>query len=83
MGIALAEARRMGLALPGLALAHQLYVAVKAQGLRSQRDSRAGAGVGGTFGHQLERAASCLNERGLNEKGAEKRGRKGRSASRG
>ncbi len=32
MGIALAEARRMGLALPGLGLAYQLYVAVKAQG---------------------------------------------------
>jgi 3-hydroxyisobutyrate dehydrogenase len=32
MGIALAEARRMSLSLPGLALAHQLYVAVKAQG---------------------------------------------------
>jgi 3-hydroxyisobutyrate dehydrogenase len=32
MGIALAEARQMGLSLPGLALAHQLYVAVKAQG---------------------------------------------------
>jgi 3-hydroxyisobutyrate dehydrogenase len=32
MGIALAEARLMGLSLPGLALAHQLYVAVKAQG---------------------------------------------------
>jgi 3-hydroxyisobutyrate dehydrogenase len=32
MGIALAESRQMGLALPGLALAHQLYVAVKAQG---------------------------------------------------
>jgi 3-hydroxyisobutyrate dehydrogenase len=32
MGIALAEAKRMGLALPGLALAHQLYLAVKAQG---------------------------------------------------
>ena len=32
MGIALDEARRMGLALPGLALAHQLYVAVQAQG---------------------------------------------------
>ncbi len=32
MGIALAESRRMGLALPGLALAYQLYVAVKAQG---------------------------------------------------
>ena len=32
MGIALAEARRMNLALPGLALAHQLYTAVTAQG---------------------------------------------------
>jgi 3-hydroxyisobutyrate dehydrogenase len=32
MGIALAEAKRMGLALPGLALAHQLYIALQAQG---------------------------------------------------
>jgi 3-hydroxyisobutyrate dehydrogenase len=32
MGIALAEARRMNLALPGLALAEQLYWAVEAQG---------------------------------------------------
>ncbi len=32
MGIALDEARRMQLALPGLALVHQLYVAVQAQG---------------------------------------------------
>jgi 3-hydroxyisobutyrate dehydrogenase len=32
MGIALEEAAAMGLALPGLALVHQLYVAVKAQG---------------------------------------------------
>ena len=32
MGIALEEARRMHLALPGLALVHQLYVAVQAQG---------------------------------------------------
>lgn len=32
MGIALAEADRMGLALPGLALARQLYVALKSQG---------------------------------------------------
>lgn len=32
MGIALAEAGRMKLALPGLALAHQLYVALQAQG---------------------------------------------------
>jgi 3-hydroxyisobutyrate dehydrogenase len=32
LGIALAEARRMGLALPGTALAQQLYVALSAQG---------------------------------------------------
>ncbi|MEX0725725.1 MAG: NAD(P)-dependent oxidoreductase [Planctomycetaceae bacterium] len=32
MGIALAEAKRMKLALPGLALSHQLYVALQAQG---------------------------------------------------
>jgi 3-hydroxyisobutyrate dehydrogenase len=32
MGIALAEAKRMNLALPGLALAEQLYVSLKAKG---------------------------------------------------
>jgi 3-hydroxyisobutyrate dehydrogenase len=32
MGIALREAERMNLALPGLALARQLYVALSAQG---------------------------------------------------
>jgi len=32
MGLALEEAGRLGIALPGLALVHQLYVAVKAQG---------------------------------------------------
>jgi 3-hydroxyisobutyrate dehydrogenase len=32
MGIALAEAGRMGLALPGLALARQLYIALRSQG---------------------------------------------------
>jgi 3-hydroxyisobutyrate dehydrogenase len=32
MGIALDEARRVDLALPGLALVHQLFLAVKAQG---------------------------------------------------
>jgi 3-hydroxyisobutyrate dehydrogenase len=32
MGIALAEADRMNIALPGLALAHQLYTCVRAQG---------------------------------------------------
>lgn len=32
MGIALAESKRMGLCLPGLALAHQLYIALQSQG---------------------------------------------------
>jgi 3-hydroxyisobutyrate dehydrogenase len=32
MGIALSEAQRMGIALPGLALVHQLYQALRAQG---------------------------------------------------
>jgi 3-hydroxyisobutyrate dehydrogenase len=32
MGIALSEAKRMGLCLPGLALAEQLYLSVKARG---------------------------------------------------
>lgn len=32
LGIALSESKRMGLSLPGLALAHQLYLAVAAQG---------------------------------------------------
>jgi 3-hydroxyisobutyrate dehydrogenase len=32
MGIALEESKRMGIAMPGLALAHQLYVSLKAQG---------------------------------------------------
>jgi 3-hydroxyisobutyrate dehydrogenase len=33
LGIALAESKRMGLSMPGLALAEQLYLAVQAQGL--------------------------------------------------
>jgi 3-hydroxyisobutyrate dehydrogenase len=32
MGIALAEAQRLGLSMPGLAVVHQLYVALQAQG---------------------------------------------------
>jgi 3-hydroxyisobutyrate dehydrogenase len=32
MGIALDEAKRLGLCLPGLALAHQLYIGLKSQG---------------------------------------------------
>lgn len=49
MGIALSEARRMNLALPGLALAHQLYVALAAQG-----HARAGT-------HALELALASLS----------------------
>jgi 3-hydroxyisobutyrate dehydrogenase len=49
MGIALNEAKRLGLALPGLALAHQLYVALAAQG-----HSRDGT-------HALERALASLS----------------------
>ncbi len=33
MGIALDESKRMGLSMPGLALAHQLYMAVQANGM--------------------------------------------------
>lgn len=32
MGIALSESRKLGLSMPGLALAHQLYLALQAQG---------------------------------------------------
>jgi 3-hydroxyisobutyrate dehydrogenase len=49
MEIALAEARRMDLALPGLALAHELYLALRAQG-----DGRCGT-------HALVRAVARLS----------------------
>jgi 3-hydroxyisobutyrate dehydrogenase len=49
MGIALDEANRMGLSLPGLALAKQLYVALAAQGY----------GRNGT--HALELALASLS----------------------
>ena len=49
MGIAIDEANRMGLSLPGLALAHQLYLAVKAQG-----DGRLGT-------HALQKAIASLS----------------------
>jgi len=49
MGIALSEAKRMGLALPGLALANQLYLALQAQG----------HGQDGT--HALELALAALS----------------------
>ncbi len=49
MGIAIAEANRMNLSLPGLALAHQLYIAVKAQG-----DGKLGT-------HALQKAIASLS----------------------
>ncbi len=49
MGIALAESKRMGLSMPGLALAHQLYLALAAQG-----HARAGT-------HALELALASLS----------------------
>ncbi|MFM9966314.1 MAG: NAD(P)-dependent oxidoreductase [Planctomycetaceae bacterium] len=50
MGIALEEAKRMNLALPGLALANQLYLSLKAQG-------------GGRLGtHALQLALSRMSE---------------------
>jgi 3-hydroxyisobutyrate dehydrogenase len=48
MGIALSEAKQMGLCLPGLALSHQLYLALQAQG-----HGRAGT-------HALELALASL-----------------------
>lgn len=59
MGIALAEARRMKLALPGLALAQQLYLALAAQG--HERD--------GT--HALELALAQMS--GIDWRGRERR----------
>jgi 3-hydroxyisobutyrate dehydrogenase len=60
MEIALGEARRMDLALPGLALAHELYLALRAQG-----DGRSGT-------HALVRALARLSaiEMGGSVKGA-------------
>lgn len=49
MGIALEESKRMGLSMPGLALAHQLYLALQAQG----------HGKDGT--HALELALASMN----------------------
>ena len=45
LGIALSEARRMNLALPGTALAEQLYVAAASHGLGHEGDAGAGAGA--------------------------------------
>ena len=60
MGIALDESKRMGLSLPGLALAHQLYLSLAAQG--HARD--------GT--HALELALAAMS--GIDWKSREERG---------
>ena len=57
MGIALAESRRMNLALPGLALAEQLYRAVAGPGLRPQGNPGAAAGAGRPLPRRLAQAA--------------------------
>ena len=54
MGIALAESRRMNLSLPGLALAEQLYRAVRRPGLRTQRHTRPDAGSRAPVGRRVE-----------------------------
>ena len=45
MGIALEEAQRMRLALPGLALAQQLYTALAAQGQHAAHPALFGDGL--------------------------------------
>jgi 3-hydroxyisobutyrate dehydrogenase len=60
MAIALSEARRMGIALPGLALAEQLYAALKAQG----------HGRDGT--HALELALASLSGIDWRDRGPER-----------
>ena len=55
MGIALSEAKRMNLSLPGLALGEQLYLSVKAKGYRGRSGTHAHhAGIGGNGGNRLE-----------------------------
>ena len=53
-GIALDEAKKMNLSLPGLALAHQLYLAVQAQGHGAFRDSGTDVGSGADVEHRTE-----------------------------
>ena len=53
MGIALEEARRMGLALPGLALAEQLYLSLAGDRPRPRRHAGVGARAGEDVGRGL------------------------------
>ncbi len=60
MGIALAEARRMKLCLPGLALAEQLYRAVAAQGYERKGNSRPDARAGQALRDRLGSPAEVI-----------------------
>ena len=63
MGIAIDEANRMGLSLPGLALAHQLYIAVKAQGDGQLGTHALQKAIAAFIWHRLVRSlvySSCL-----------------------
>jgi 3-hydroxyisobutyrate dehydrogenase len=51
LGIALAEARRMKLSLPGTALAEQLYVAAQGQGLGQKGTHALSVALGRVSGH--------------------------------
>ena len=55
MGIALDESKRLGLVMPGLALLHQLYLAVQAQGYGRKGTQAPDAGSGDDLGHQAVR----------------------------
>src|SRR6202049_1347125 len=54
MGIALDESKRMGLSLPGLALANQLYLAVQAQGYGRKGTHALMLAHGCPYGRNLE-----------------------------
>jgi 3-hydroxyisobutyrate dehydrogenase len=56
LGIALSEARRMDLALPGLALAEQLYVSARAQGLGQKGTQALLVALGAMSGQEPPRA---------------------------
>ena len=63
MGVALAEAKRMNLSLPGLALAEQLYVSLKAKGHGRGRGAGTRFGAGRPVGRGMEIDTGVTNFR--------------------
>lgn len=61
MGIALAEARRLNLSLPGLALAEQLYVALTAQGKGRKGTQALILALGALSGVELDRGLTAAS----------------------